>query len=50
MNGDGIADLVTGARYATASGKTRAGKSYVVFGKAGLGSGGSIELSSLLMG
>ena len=41
VNGDGIADLVIGAHWYLA------GKSYVVFGRAGLGSGGSLAFSSL---
>ena len=43
VNEDGIADLVIGAPNANSF----AGKSYVVFGRAGLGSTGSLELSSL---
>ncbi|MGE0113185.1 beta strand repeat-containing protein [Aquabacterium sp.] len=33
VNGDGLADLIVGARYADPTGGTDAGKSYVVFGK-----------------
>ena len=43
INGDGVADLIIGA-YNASSG---AGASYVVFGKPGIGSTGSITLSSL---
>ena len=43
INGDGVADLVIGAH----RGKFKAGASYVVFGKPGIGSSGSITLSSL---
>ena len=47
VNGDGIADLIIGAWGASPNGNLQAGKSYVVFGRAGLGSSGSLELSSL---
>ena len=47
VNGDGIADLVIGARFASPGNKTGAGKSYVVFGSAGIGSAGSLALSNL---
>jgi hypothetical protein len=33
INGDGLDDLIIGAQYAAPSGKSNAGKSYVVFGK-----------------
>jgi hypothetical protein len=33
VNGDGLDDLIIGAHHANLSGKTKAGKSYVVFGK-----------------
>ena len=33
INGDGVDDLVIGARYADPNGKSRAGESYVVFGR-----------------
>jgi hypothetical protein len=35
VNGDGLADLIVGARLADPSGRMAAGESYVVFGKAG---------------
>jgi len=33
LNGDGLADLIIGARYASPAAATNAGRSYVVFGK-----------------
>jgi hypothetical protein len=47
VNGDAIDDLIIGARRADPNGNTWAGESYVVFGGAGVGAGGAIELSSL---
>ncbi|WP_445013901.1 beta strand repeat-containing protein, partial [bacterium endosymbiont of Bathymodiolus sp. 5 South] len=44
VNGDGLDDLIVGARYADPSGKLNAGKSYVVFGKA---DGSAIDLSAI---
>lgn len=49
INGDGIADLVVGARSATTAGGTYAGKSYVVFGKAA-GFGASVNLATVAAG
>jgi hypothetical protein len=46
VNGDGIDDVIIGAQFASPTGKTRAGKSYVLFGQtAALGP--TLELSSL---
>jgi VCBS repeat-containing protein len=46
INGDGIDDLIIGARYADPNGQDRAGSSYVVFGtKSGLSA--SLDLDSL---
>jgi len=46
VNGDGIADVIIGARSAAPGGSSSAGKSYVVFGSAG-GFAASLDLSSL---
>jgi Ca2+-binding RTX toxin-like protein len=46
VNGDGFADLIVGARYADPNGKTDAGSSYVVFGKAS-GFVAALDLSTL---
>ncbi len=47
VNGDGIDDLIIGASTADPNGNSTAGESYVVFGGTGIGSGGTLELSSL---
>jgi hypothetical protein len=47
INGDGIDDIIIGARYANPNGESEAGESYVVFGGAGVGAGGTLNLSSL---
>ncbi|MBD2109309.1 bluetail domain-containing putative surface protein [Nodosilinea sp. FACHB-13] len=47
INGDGIDDLIIGAPSADPNGNGDAGESYVVFGGAGVGSGGSLNLSDL---
>ncbi|MDF5739469.1 integrin alpha [Nostoc sp. S13] len=47
INNDGIDDLIIGARRAEANGDSTIGKSYVVFGRKNLGSGGILDLSSL---
>jgi len=52
VNGDGIDDLIIGAREADQIGKVFAGESYVLFGAAnlgngGVGMGGTFDLSSL---
>ncbi len=47
VNGDGVDDLIVGAYLADPNGIDRSGASYVVFGGAGLGASGAVELSSL---
>ncbi|WYL95077.1 MAG: hypothetical protein HEQ35_15580 [Gloeotrichia echinulata IR180] len=47
INGDGFDDLLIGAAYASPNG-SKSGQSYVVFGGADIGSGGTFELSQLL--
>jgi VCBS repeat-containing protein len=46
VNGDGVDDLIIGARFADPNGKSRAGESYVVFGRSG-GFSASLDLSAL---
>ena len=46
VNGDGVDDLLIGAYHADPNGSF-SGASYVVFGASGVGSGGTLELSSL---
>ncbi|MGH8569722.1 MAG: integrin alpha, partial [Gammaproteobacteria bacterium] len=46
VNGDGVDDLLIGARLADPNGYS-SGASYVVFGGTGVGSGGNLELSAL---
>ncbi len=46
VNGDGVDDLLIGASQADPNG-SYSGASYVVFGASGVGSGGTVELSSL---
>lgn len=47
VNGDGVSDILIGAFLADPGGRTGAGESYVVFGGAGVGSTGTIDLSGL---
>jgi hypothetical protein len=47
VNGDGVDDVIIGAYYADPNGQSGAGESYVVFGGPGVGTGGSLDLSSL---
>src|SRR6185503_9786835 len=47
VNGDGLADLIIGAKYADAAGLVDAGRSYVVFGKDGTA---SVDLAEVAAG
>lgn len=47
VNGDGIADLLIGGYNGSPGGISHAGITYVVFGKSGIGSSGSLDLSTL---
>ena len=47
VNGDGVSDLLVGAPAGDPNGNRGAGESYVVFGGAVVGTGGSVELSDL---
>ena len=47
INGDGISDIVIGARSANPNDKVDAGETYVIFGSTNLGSSGVLELSDL---
>ena len=47
VNGDGVDDVLIGARYADPLGVNSAGEAYIVFGGAGVGASGSLNLSSL---
>ncbi len=47
FDGDGLADVIVGAKYADPAGKTSAGESYVVFGKA---DGTAVDLSDVAAG
>jgi hypothetical protein len=46
VNGDGIDDVIIGARSADPNGQAYAGETYVVFGRPGIGASGSLNLSS----
>ncbi|AYQ55820.1 hypothetical protein MS2017_0056 [Bathymodiolus thermophilus thioautotrophic gill symbiont] len=47
VNGDGLDDLIVGARYADPANKSNAGKSYVVFGKI---NSSAVDLSAIASG
>jgi FG-GAP repeat len=47
INGDGFDDLMIGAPDASTNGISSSGQSYVIFGRAGIGSSGTLELSQL---
>ena len=51
VNGDGFADLIIGAPYVSETDEDRQqGEAYVVFGGAGVGTGGTIELDDIAEG
>jgi hypothetical protein len=47
VNGDGVDDVIIGAPFASPNGTNNSGASYVVFGGAGVGTGGNFSLSTL---
>ena len=47
FNDDGFDDVMVGARFAAPNGMSKTGETYVIFGSAAVGAGGSLELSSL---
>ncbi len=47
VNGDGFADFVIGAHTADPAGRNSAGESYLIFGSATIGAGGTFNLASL---
>ena len=47
FNGDGVSDLIIGARYADTNGTSQTGQSYLVFGGGSVGSSGSLNLADL---
>jgi hypothetical protein len=47
VNGDGVDDILIGARLGDPNGVTNAGETYIVFGTPALGAGGTFNLSSL---
>jgi hypothetical protein len=47
VNGDGLADLIVGARQSDPASGSNAGRSYVVFGKSG---SGAVDLSAIAAG
>ena len=47
INADGVNDLFIGAIFASPNGRSQAGRSYVLFGRKGIGSMGQMDLGSL---
>jgi hypothetical protein len=47
INGDGLTDMILGTSQSTPAGRTNAGRSYVVFGKA---NGTTVQISDILVG